>query len=183
MYTIYVVFVDTLPKLTRENKPGAQLTIFKISEVQNMGNTTITTVENAKKAIRDILTTLDDSDIITMWNEYCAEVNRYDDEIMTYYDLKEYIVSSSRDVMSWLNRFYFGSDDYSQEGSANPNRDYFTFNGYGNIISFDIIYNNYSDEFNYIDEMEMIEYIINNQNSFYNDEIQEIIDALEEIEE
>ena len=149
-----------------------------------MENTTIKTVEDAKKAIRDILTTLDDSDIITIWNEYCAEVNRYDDEIMDYYTLEEYISNAGDDTMQWLNRFYFGSDDYSDEsGSANPNRNYFTFNGYGNIISFDYLYNEYTDKFNYIDDELLIDYIIDNKESFYNDDIQEIIDALDDIED
>jgi hypothetical protein len=94
--------------------------------------------------------------------------------------MEELIKNSSEDSMYWINRFFYGSDDYSTEGSANPNRDYFTFNGYGNVISFDYIYNSYTDEFNHIDIDDLIDYIIENQNSFYNDDIQEVLDEIEE---
>lgn len=149
-----------------------------------MENTTIKTREIAEKEIRKILTKIDESELLYMWNEYCAEVNRYDDEIMDYDTLMEYIENSNGDTLTWLNRFYYGSDDYSDEsGSANPNRNYFAFNGYGNIVSFDYLYNEYTNKFNYIFEDELIDYIIDNQESFSNDDIQEIIDALEDIED
>ena len=51
-----------------------------------------------------------------------------------------------------------------------------TFNGYGNIISFDYIYNSCSDEFYYIWIDELIEYITENKEAFGNDDIQEILD-------
>jgi hypothetical protein len=149
-----------------------------------MENTTIKTREIAEKEIREILTKIDESELVSIWNDFCMNDNRYDDEIMDYCTLEEYISNAGDDTMQWLNRFYFGSDDYSDEsGSANPNRNYFTFNGYGNIISFDYLYNEYTDKFNYIDDELLIDYIIDNQESFSNDDIQEIIDALEDIED
>lgn len=80
-------------------------------------------------------------------------------------------------TLDWLNRFYYGSDEYStDEGSANPNRNYFTFNAYGNVISFDYIYNSYTKEFNHMDIDELIDYIIENDDSLFNDDIQEILE-------
>lgn len=133
----------------------------------------------------ELFKSMDDSDIINVWNEYCSMVNCFDDEIMDYETLEEYISNDSKNnTITWLNRFYYGSDDYSSdEASANPNRNYFTFNGYGNIVSFDYIYNSCSEEFNHIDIDALIDYIVENKESFYNDDIQAILDEEENEEE
>lgn len=79
-----------------------------------------------------------------------------------------------------LNRAYFGRDNDSwhtnshgekEYYSFNPNREYFTFNGYGNLIS-----SNYKDYSVYLDEY-FIENLIENQNYLYLDT--EIIKLLE----
>lgn len=126
---------------------------------------------------------MDEAEVIRIWNEYCYATNCYDDEIMDSYQMEEWL-NNCGDVMSALNRFYFGSDDMNNNeyASANPNRDYFTFNGYGNIISFDYIYNQFTDEFYHVDADALAEYIVENEESFFNDEIQEILDE-EESEE
>lgn len=135
-----------------------------------------------KEKLFNAFTQMNDNEIISVWNEYCYETSRYDDEILDAERLEEWI-KSGYDVMAILNRFYFGSDEEREGTSANPNRNYFTFNGYGNIISFDYIYNSFSNEFYYIDIDDLIEYIIENNDALYNDEIQEILDAAEEGEE
>lgn len=132
--------------------------------------------------IMDVLKEMDDSELVSVWNEYCYTTNRYDDEILDADRLEEW-VNNSGDTMNILNRFYFGYDDYDKNGSANPNRDYFTFNGYGNIISFDYIYNSYTNEFNYIDVDDLVDYIIENEEAFYNDDIQDILDDADDDEE
>lgn len=129
--------------------------------------------------ILEVIKGMEDGDIINLWNEYCYDANRYDDEIMDAYTLEE-LIENSNDTMNWLNRFYYGTDDNQEGTSANPNRNYFTFNGYGNIISFDYIYNSYTEEFNYIFINELIDYIIETENSFGVDEIQEILEETEE---
>lgn len=121
---------------------------------------------------------MSDSDIISVWNEYCYSSNNYDDVIMDSSTLEEAL--QGQDVFYIANRFFFGSDDYNEQGGANPNRDYFVFNGYGNIVSFDYIYNEYSDKFNHIDIDDLIDYIIENEEAFYNDDIQEILDEYNE---
>ena len=132
-----------------------------------------------KEKILEVIKEMEDGDIISLWNEYCYDANRYDDEIIDAYKLEE-LIENSNDAMNWLNRFYFGYDDYNKEGSANPNRNYFTFNGYGNIISFDYIYNSYKEEFSYIFIDDLIDYIIENENAFGVDEIEEILEESEE---
>lgn len=130
--------------------------------------------------IMEIIKALDDSEIVSLWNEYCYATNNYDDEILTDYALEELIENSNESGLYWVNRFFFGSDDYSTDGSANPNRSFFQFNGYGNIRSFDYVYNNFSGEFHYVDAEEMIDYMIENKESFGNDEIEEIFEESEE---
>lgn len=132
-----------------------------------------------KEKILEVIKGMEDSDIVQLWNEYCQDANRYDDEIMDAYTMEEWITNSN-DVMNILNRFYFGSDEEREGTSANPNRDYFTFNGYGNIISFDYIYNSYTEEFSYIFVDELIDYIIENENAFGVDEIAEILEEIED---
>ena len=135
-----------------------------------------------KERIIDLFKEMNDGEFISVWNEYCRETNKFDDEIMDAYELEEW-VNNSGDTMNILNRFFFGSDEEREGTSANPNRNYFKFNGYGNIISFDYIYNQFTDEFHYVDADELAEYIAENEEAFYNDEIQEIIDEYTSEEE
>ena len=135
-----------------------------------------------KERIIDLFKEMSDVEVISVWNEYCREVNKFDDEIMDAYELEEW-VNNSGDTMNILNCFFFGSDEEREGTSANPNRNYFKFNGYGNIISFDYIYNQFTDEFYYVDADELAEYIAENEEAFYNDEIQEIIDEYTSEEE
>ena len=99
---------------------------------------------------------------------------------MDEYQIEEW-ASDSGDVMNILNRFYFGSDDERPGSSANPNRNYFTFNGYGNIISFDYIYNQFTDEFYHIFEDDLIDYMIKESRHFDNSEIECLIDEYNEL--
>ena len=135
-----------------------------------------------KERIIDLFREMNDEEVISVWNEYCREVNKFDDEIMDAYELEEW-ANNSGDTMNILNCFFFGSDEEREGTSANPNRNYFKFNGYGNIISFDYIYNQFTDEFHYVDADELAEYIAENEEAFYNDEIQEIIDEYTSEEE
>lgn len=136
-------------------------------------------MKELKERLIEAFKEMNDDEVISVWNEYCREVNNFDDEIMDAYELEEW-ANNSGDTMNILNRFYFGSDEEREGTSANPNRDYFTFNGYGNIISFDYIYNQFTDEFYYIDADELAEYIAENEEAFYNDDIQDILDEYNE---
>lgn len=130
-----------------------------------------------EEKIMEIIKAMDDCDIVRLWNEYCYATNNYDDEIFDGYAIEELIENSNEGATYWINRFFYGSDDYNENSGANPNRDYFQFNGYGNIVSFDYIYNSYSGKFSHIDETDLVDYIIENKESFGNDEIEEILAA------
>ena len=79
----------------------------------------------------EVVKVLDDSEIISLWNEYCSETNNYDDSIMDAYEFEEYARNS--DPIELMNRMFFGHDELNENTSANPNRDYFCFNGYASI--------------------------------------------------
>ena len=128
--------------------------------------------------IIELFKEMSESDLIRVWNDYCIESQHYDDEIMDAYELEEW-ANNYEDKIGLLNRFYFGSDEGREGTSANPNRDYFTFDGYGNIISFNYVYSQFTDEFYYINAEDMARYIVENEEAFYNDDIQEILDTEE----
>lgn len=81
------------------------------------------------EALEEIIEELDS------WNGYLGD-DRY------YYmdDINEIFYDS--DPVEILNRAYFGYDENDKSSSFNPNREYFTFNGYGNLVSSD--YKDYS---------------------------------------
>jgi hypothetical protein len=62
--------------------------------------------------------------------------------------------------------------------SFNPNRDYFRYNGYGNLVSTD--YKDYSDR---LDDYFLDELIDNANHLDLDDEVMEIIDAINEEED
>lgn len=110
-----------------------------------------------------------------------------DDRIYSMDELSE--LYSGTDPIELLNRAYFGydaetwhTDSHGEKeyGPFNPNRDYFTFNGYGNLVSMD--YKDYSD---HMDEY-AVESMAKHRNYIYeidNDpDLRELFDALEEDE-
>lgn len=85
-----------------------------------------------------------------------------------------------------LMRAYFGHDDdtWHEEngekvyGEFNPNRDYFYFNAYGNLVSTD-----YKDYSSFLDEYFVQEIIDNECHLDLSDGAQEIIDSYEDEDE
>ena len=131
--------------------------------------------------IMDVLKNMDDCELVSVWNEYCDKVNCFDDYIYSMDELDE--IMDGQDAQYILNRAFFGHDQWSNESSFNPNRDWFTFNGYGNLISIDAIgYNEYSGKFmcDCLDEDALANYIVNNEDSLYNDDIQDALDEDED---
>lgn len=108
-----------------------------------------------------------------------------------YYNMDELPeLLSGYDPIELLNRAYFGNDendfyydryDEKHYNSFNPNRDYFRFNGYGNLCSTN--YKNYSDHLDTYVVEEMSKY----RNDIYsideNIELSELFDRLENTEE
>lgn len=77
----------------------------------------------------------------------------------------------------------FHTDSYGEKehGAFNPNKDYFRFNGYGNLISTD--YKDYSDYLNDSTIEELEEYSEQISEIRDNDELKSLFDELKETEE
>jgi hypothetical protein len=111
---------------------------------------------------------MDISELLQLHNNYCDAVNGFDDYIYSMDDLNE--LCSGQDAFWITCRVFYGE--------FNPNDDYLTFNGYGNFISF----NEWKAK-DYIYTDDIIDYIIDNNDSLYNDEIQDLLDEYEAINE
>lgn len=135
------------------------------------------TREALKNQVMDVLKDMDDSELVYTWNEYCDRVNMYDDRIESMDMLDE--LFSGQDVTYILNRAYYGSDQFGDEFC--PSREWFMFNGYGNLVSLDwIAYNKYADKFgDCIDECALVDYILDNMDALYCDDIGEILSDYE----
>lgn len=72
-----------------------------------------------------------DEDSVLMVNEYCDYINDQEGYIYSMDELNEMF----SDVWGALrSAFYGGRHGFPSDG-FNPNDDYFTFNGYGNLVS------------------------------------------------
>jgi hypothetical protein len=82
-----------------------------------------------KAKVAEIISDLDDWDLLDLHNEYCRANNYYDDEIfdMAMIDDLLYEAKPSKILMM---AYY---------GDFNPNHGYFRFDGYGNLDSFDFL--------------------------------------------
>lgn len=118
-----------------------------------------------KEKILELLEDMHESDLLSVHREYLDAVNGYDDYI---YGMDEFDEIMDGQTPEWIAcRVYYGD--------FNPNSDYFKFNGYGNLQS---IYSYELLEYIYIDDI--ADYIIKNNDSLYNDEIQDILDEIED---
>ena len=114
------------------------------------------------------------------WNGYLGD-NRY-------YDM-EYLNEFYRDIepLELLQRAYFGRDDDNWHtdahgskhyGEFNPNRNYFTYNGYGNLVSTD--YPDYSAHLDLYAVDSMLENRQYLDNIDDDDELSALFDELEQ---
>lgn len=125
-----------------------------------------------------------------IFNQCIEELDSYSGYLgdNRYYEM-EYLNDfyNGTDPLELLQRAYFGRDDDNWTtdasgnktyGEFNPNRDYFYYNGYGNLVSSD--YKDYSahlDKYAIEEMLENMQYIdtIND-----NDELKALFDELEE---
>jgi hypothetical protein len=142
---------------------------------------------NREKTIKKIIAYFEDNNEI--FNECIAELDSYNGYLgdNRYYEMELLNeIFSENEPLEILNRAFFGhdEDDWHTDGSGNkiysefnPNKDYFKFNGYGNLIS-----TNYPDYSDYIDEY-VIEEMSENRREIYaiddNEELSELFDELE----
>ena len=130
--------------------------------------------------LAEVIKDMEDSDLIAMWNEYCMTDGDPDNMIYSDDEFMDLMEMSQESPVYWLNRFFFGNDEGREETSANPNRNYFTFNGYGNVISFDYLYNKFSEEYYFMDTESLIDAIVSNRKDYENEEIAEVLAEFDE---
>lgn len=124
--------------------------------------------QTLKKQLVDFINEMDESELISLHNEYGDSVNHWDDRIYSMWDFDE-IMSGTEPFEVARMCFY---------GDFNPNDDYFHFNGYGNLESLDGY--ELTDHI-YIDDI--ADYIIRNDDELYNDDIRTILDEFNEVNE
>ena len=116
-----------------------------------------------KDKLRECLEQMDDVSLCVAWNEYQGNI-RGESEIYP---------------MDWFDEIMQGREPWEiarccyYSGKFCPAHNYFWFNGYGNACSSDYPLDNIC-----IDDM--VDYIIENNDSLYNDEIQAILDEYEQ---
>lgn len=113
------------------------------------------------------------------WNGYLGDDRYYDMEYLNEF-------YNSTEPLELLQRVYFGRDDDNWTtdnngnkiyGEFNPNRDYFCYNGYGNLVSSD--YKDYSYK---LDEWFIDSLLENYHHLYLDDEVIEIIKSGEDDE-
>ena len=129
----------------------------------------------------------------SLFNDCMEELDSYNGYLGDdrYYPMEELDdLYREVDPSELLRRAFYGYDEDSwttdssgnkEYGAFNPNRDYFTFNGYGNLVSAD-----YKDYSSYLDHY-AVESMEENRRDIYsieNDtELSELFDTLEELEQ
>ena len=126
-------------------------------------NRTMKTYDEKVEAIKNIIEGMGESDAVALHNEYCYETNDYDDEIIEMEKFDEICEGMTPSDIA-RSIFY---------GDFNPNHEYFHFNGYGNFES-----TNYPTDWIYPGDI--AREIVDREESFRNDEIQEEIDSWNE---
>lgn len=117
-----------------------------------------------KEKLIDLLKAMDDSELVYLHNDYCQNVNRFDDEIFS--------IDMFDEIMQGLDPFTLACR--VAYGDFNGGYEYFKFNGYGNIQSICKW-----DVDRYVDIDEIIEYIIDNNFDFDNNDILYILDNVD----
>lgn len=135
-----------------------------------------------EKEIREELKDLFKNDD-TLFNETIEELDSYngylgDDRYYPMEYLTDYIDTSDL-WNSLIYRMFYGSDDdcYITNSQFNPNRKYYYYNGYGNLVSSD--YKDYSDYLNdyFIDSL-----LENHSDLSLDADIEALLDELESAE-
>lgn len=120
--------------------------------------------------IKAIIEAMDDGDKIALWNESCYECSFYDDEIFKMQDFDDLMSNNTPSELA--SRIFFG-------GGFNPNHDYFAFDGYANLVSFNFT----DDENSPFCLNDLVDRIMRNENAFGCDEIADVLNGDENKDE
>ena len=123
-----------------------------------------------EEKIKAIIDAMDDGDKIELWNASCYECGYVDDEICYMQNFDE--LMSDETPSKIAIRIFYG-------GNFNPNQDYFAFDGYANLVSFDFT----DDEGSPFCLDDLVDRIVRNENAFGNDEIAAVLNGDENEDE
>lgn len=126
-------------------------------------------INEKEQAIKELLEDLDDNELFAVHNEFCEEGYYYDDQIYENSEEEFNRENESKTPFAIAESVYYG--DY------NPRDSYYILDGYANIKSGDL------RDFVLFDDIAY--YVVENDNSLGNSEIQDLLDewADEEAEE
>jgi len=126
-------------------------------------------MEDKIRAIESFLDELDMEQLVPLWNEYCEAVNYMDDMVENMDAFDELMTGMEPHEIA--QKVCYGDFNYAHN--------WFSFNGYGNLVSF----GRAEDENSPIYTLEMAEYIVKHDVDFGCDEVRELLDGTEEEEE
>lgn len=119
---------------------------------------------NLYDAIKNALDDMDTAELVSVHNEYCNATNRLDDYVYSMQEFDE--IMQHMEPWEIVRSAFYGKE-------FRPCDDYFYFNGYANLESFDYVGENSNAP---IYTGEIADYITRNEDALYNDDLQEIID-------
>ena len=123
-------------------------------------------MEKREKLV-DYINSMKTDEIVELHNSYCEAAGYEDDHIYSMYELDE--ILDGRTPTDILCRSFYGN--------FNPRHDFFWFNNSCNLVSADYI----TDIDVSVDDI--ADYILSEEDSLGNDEIQEILDGEDECNE
>ena len=113
-----------------------------------------------REKLIEYIDSLGNDELIELHNSYCEAAGYEDDRVYSTDELDELLEGMTpTDIL--LRGFY---------GDFNPRHAFFWFNGYGNLESADYMSGTH------ISTEDIADYILSNEDSLGNDEIQEILD-------
>lgn len=120
-------------------------------------------LEAYREQIEAILSEMRTPELISAWNQFCYDNDNYEDVIFDNDESELDEQLSGYSAYEVLCRVHYGDYDLSDN--------YAYWNAYGNLASFDFA----DEEKSPIDITEMVDYIIDNENSLGISEIDDII--------
>ena len=125
--------------------------------------------DQLRDELLELINDMDDRDAIYIWNEYCREINDDISEIYSIDDFDE--MNEGQSPLDIARSIFYGD--------FRPVDDFFGFNGYGNYVSF----NSLSDKNARYYPEDLVDYIIDNDEAFGDDDIRELLDSANEDDE
>lgn len=100
-----------------------------------------------KDVVISIIKEWDNSDLVDAWNKFCEDSNNNDERIYSMFEFNEFFNHlTPLEVIDLVDKHLFGTND-----------DYFAYDNYGRIVSFDDI-----DDYYCFDFSQLADYLIEN---------------------